>query len=207
VPLLGDLDVDVRSEVVRALGCIGPAAAEAVPHLLPLLRDSKWSVRSRAEEALVGIGPEAVPHLAPLLSDPERSVRSGAEKALGRMGPEAVPHLAPLLGDTDGQVRRVVAEVLGRIGPAAAVAVPHLVPLLGDRLDDVRSEAEKALMQIGPRVDALSGLVETLRHENAVARRRARAVLRSWSSQLRGILFPDGAWQPWQEQALVLKKG
>src|SRR5205823_5137459 len=117
---------------------------------------------------------------------------------IGPAAEAAVPHLLPLLGDTEEYVRGSAAKALGQIGPAAEAAVPHLLPLLGDTEVDVRSRAAEALGQIGPQVDQIAGLANVLKGKSREARRVARKVLRSWSGQLRCIIFPDGTWQKWQ---------
>jgi HEAT repeat protein len=48
---------DVRAKVAHVLGKFGPAAAEAKPHLEPLLHDADDSVRAAATEALQAIAP------------------------------------------------------------------------------------------------------------------------------------------------------
>jgi hypothetical protein len=57
IAALRDDDHTVRQISVRALGELGPAARESVPHLEPLLEDPKNSVRFAAESALKRIQP------------------------------------------------------------------------------------------------------------------------------------------------------
>ena len=59
---------------------MGPAAQDAVPELVRLLKDPDAAVRRAAAEALGQIGPaakDAVPELVKLLKDPDKSVRTG----------------------------------------------------------------------------------------------------------------------------------
>lgn len=51
---------DVQIEATKALGQIGPDAKEAVPVLLPLLKDNEEEIRRVAEEALKAIDPSAI---------------------------------------------------------------------------------------------------------------------------------------------------
>ena len=81
---------DVRGFAAMALGGLGPAAQDAVPALVPLLKDPKASVRRAAASALGGLGPaaqDAVPALVPLLNDPEADVQWAAAVALDQIGP------------------------------------------------------------------------------------------------------------------------
>lgn len=83
-----------------------------------------------AAEALSRIGPPAVPMLVEALGSPDLSVRKRALEVLLRMGPDAkqaVPALVALLEDDDEELRKGAAVALGRIGPDSAPAVPALM--------------------------------------------------------------------------------
>ena len=132
----------------RALGRIGPAAAEAVPALIPLT-----ALGDSAAEALSKIEPAAVPALVATLASPDRDLQPLAARALGRIGPaaaEAVPVLVAALEDFNRALRLSVAEALGEIGPAAAGAVPALVAALTSSGPDLQSLEAEALGRIGP---------------------------------------------------------
>ena len=93
-------------------------AKEAVPDLLPLLKQDAARVRDAA--ALGRIDPpakEAVPSLVPLLKDGDRNVRMASAFAIGETGEtvEAVSALLPSLRDPVSGVRWHPAQALGRI--------------------------------------------------------------------------------------------
>jgi HEAT repeat protein len=79
-----------RLHACQALSNIGPAAAEAVPEIIPLLKDKQGAARSNACLALAHIkGPaamEAIPILQELAtSDPVPEVRTNANFALNKL--------------------------------------------------------------------------------------------------------------------------
>src|SRR5205807_493093 len=79
-------------EWVRGLGGIGEDAGQAVPALLPLLKDKEEEVRARAARGLGAFGEEAkdaVADLIALLRDKDEDCRASAAKGLGGIGPEA----------------------------------------------------------------------------------------------------------------------
>jgi HEAT repeat protein len=105
----------------EALGDIGPAAKEALPALLPLLRYNGGQTRIFAVEAISKIGGGAMELLPPLLqacSDADCRVRQAAVQAIGKIGPNAcaaAPTLIRLLDDFHGTVRVAAAEALWNI--------------------------------------------------------------------------------------------
>jgi HEAT repeat protein len=89
------------------------------------LTDRVPTARSRAAQALAGLGPAAAP---------------------------AVPALRRTLADDDPLVRYAAIWALSEIGPAARVAIPELERLAAqDRVGDVRWIAAKALRKLGVR--------------------------------------------------------
>jgi HEAT repeat protein len=104
--LLRSPDLPLAQSAEQALRGMGPAAAEAVPAALEVLKDAKR--------------PPAI--------------RTGLVVMLGAIGPgakAAVPALVELLKDDsqDEGLRRQAAESLGRIGPGARDALPALLGL------------------------------------------------------------------------------
>jgi HEAT repeat protein len=57
--MLKDISDFTRLAAVKALGAMGPAAAPAVPSLLPLLQDDSDEVCAAVEAALKRIDPKA----------------------------------------------------------------------------------------------------------------------------------------------------
>ncbi len=123
----------VRLGAVRALGQIGPAAQPAIPQLIRLLGDHRWSSRDAAADALAHIGGNdsrvTSALVSTLKSDPDERVRARAARALGRLHSTSsgvVTALARALSDSDAQVQAEAAEALGRLGPGAKAALPAL---------------------------------------------------------------------------------
>ena len=148
---------DVRHEpgTVRALGRIGPAAAPAIPILIPgyLAEGCNLAKMGTFLEgnggmpgiALAGIGAPAVPALIDVLTGPNTEMRACAALTLSEIGPAAkaaVPALVRalraeerLLDNAEADaLRRYAIIALGRIGPDAKSAVPALNALLDREL-------------------------------------------------------------------------
>ncbi len=111
---------DVRFVAAGLLGRLGADAAEAVPHLLEVLRDDESS-----------------------------SVHNLVTQALGKIGPMAelaVPEIIETLKSDNGGLRREAAKALGLIG--SPVAIPALKAAMNDERRDVRKAAAEAIKQI-----------------------------------------------------------
>src|SRR5262249_58609435 len=83
-------DLSAGRRATRALGWFLGRAADVLPDLEILLRDSHWRVRRTAAEALGNLGVQAVPALAGLLKrryDHESRVRAVSVTALARVVP------------------------------------------------------------------------------------------------------------------------
>jgi HEAT repeat protein len=81
---LADERSDTAALAARAIGSVGPAAADAVADLVRGLGRS-GSARREATDALVAIGAAARPALEAAAKDPDERVRSAAESALSRL--------------------------------------------------------------------------------------------------------------------------
>lgn len=175
---------DVRLAAIWAAGEFGPAAKDAVPALIQILRDRPngyWY----AAGALAKIGPDAqaaVPELVRMLKD--GSSRIWAAMGLGGIRSEkAVPALIEALDSMSGIDRDWVtdfdrsacASALGRIGAKAESAIPSLLAALEDGDAGTRSSAARALGQIGSE-KAVAGLIRALKDEHQRVREAA-----SWS--------------------------
>lgn len=137
----------VTRKVAAALGEIGPAAYEAVPHLIRAMK----SGNEQAAEALGHIAEAgSIPALVAALSD--WRVAYGAAGALERIGgddPRIVSALmATLESGAPEPIRTRCAEVLGSFGPKARNAVPALVRLLKAGTLPLRTAAAEALISI-----------------------------------------------------------
>jgi HEAT repeat protein len=93
----------------------------------------------------------AVPHLIPLLKDSDIEVRDAAARALGRIGPEGKAAIGPLieaLKDSDDEVKAAAAEALEQYRYAARAAVPALTELVKSKNNKLRAYAGRALIHI-----------------------------------------------------------
>ena len=150
--------VEVRVNVARALGWLGPAARETVPILAKLLRpDDRFDERSRdqAAWALGRIGAPAVPDLVVALSDTSKETRVSALKALSMIGPEAaVAHevVHPLTRDDAPKVRELAVTVLRLSRYPQQKLLPIAIERLSDTDTNVRAAARTALARLDPTI-------------------------------------------------------
>jgi hypothetical protein len=180
----------VREFAAKALATFGPAAKDAIPALVQVLRtEPDFGICLAVATTLAAIGADAVPALAQVLIDGEVVEREHsiygkllpAVTALSKMGPSArgaVSALVGALNDTNSYVREEAAEALGEIGPDARDAVPALITLLNDQSWTVRSEAAKTLHRIGKTASAaIPALQKALSDENQWVRKAASEAL------------------------------
>jgi HEAT repeat protein len=134
-----DCDVTLRETAAQALGKIGPAAAEAVPALVEVVKASRYNLAVHAGYSIGEIGGsaavKAVPELAAVLRE-EGAFNIGiieALKMIGLAATEAIPPLLAALRDSrySSTTKGTVAEGLGRILPT-----PEVVPLLVSLLEE-----------------------------------------------------------------------
>jgi HEAT repeat protein len=181
----------VRSEAALGLRKAGPAARDAIPMLLAMLKGDDPAELTLAATLLGEIGPRAksaVPILRKLMKDHDRVVRAAAAGALSRLdrtAVEAIPVLAEALREqvrTEG-IPGPHIEGLARFGKPA---VPILIELLKDRRavhrltsplgwttgpegEILAGQAAFALGEIGPEaVEALPALLEILRDRSGM---------------------------------------
>ena len=185
IEALKDKNGAVRSEVISALGAIGPPASAAVPRIRTLLQDPSSSIRRTAASALWWIESDsqvAVPILIEGLEDTRADLldRQTCVYVLGEMGPKAeaaVPALIVLLRGIQKSIRTETSvelssnatEALGRIGEPA---VPALTILLGDKDPDICKNAAWALRKMGPKAKAAVPALCKMSRESDVELRR-----------------------------------
>lgn len=145
--LLQSEDFQVAAGAAQTLGKIGPAAKDAIPELVGLLRDNN-NQGLAAVEALGEIGQPALAALREALRGRNPTVRSGASRALAHMGKSAVPELMAALQEDDDSIRQLAASALSQIGPAAKAAVPRLTEMLQDDNATIREYAAFSLSSI-----------------------------------------------------------
>ncbi len=105
---------------------------EAIPDLVPLLRDESGEVRWSALAALVDLRARShAKEILPLLGDPEARLRALAARAAGALGfREAIPRIASLLADEAEYVRLDALRCLVQL--RAKERAPDLLTLLKD---------------------------------------------------------------------------
>jgi len=142
----------VRRRAVRAIGFIGPAAADdSLASLIAATEDDDEGVALQAAATIGELGPAAAPAIPALMSaiwtgDVRRRAIAGV--SLTRIGEAAVPSLIQSLSHPAAEIRAKAAHLLGRLGPAAAEARPALRALLNDRDDSARAQAAEALKSL-----------------------------------------------------------
>jgi HEAT repeat protein len=142
----------VRRRAIRAIGLIGPIAADdALPPVIAATEDEDEGVTLQAVATLGEFGPLAVggvPAMLAALWTGDGRKRAVAGVSLQRVGAAAVPSLIQTLTHPSADVRVKVANVLGKMGNNAAEARPSLEPLVNDSDQSVREAAAEALKQI-----------------------------------------------------------
>lgn len=143
----------LRLSAVRLLGQLGPAAEEAVPHLLVAVSDPSQEARFQALDALARIGKAGQQGLRDALYVKDKATRVQAASLLAKQGEEArpaVPALLDAIKDSDGDTRVTLAGHLVRIDPTNAEVVPVLAAGLKNANDNTRRSAAIALGLMGP---------------------------------------------------------
>jgi HEAT repeat protein len=141
----------LRFSAAYALRPHGPAAAEAVPDLVVLIKEEAIDVRYLLP-VLATLGRHARP-MVPLLRVALRKSMDHVSvveclEALGPHAAEVVPELMALLEVCDRQLRKAGAAALGAMEQGGRRAVPRLRALLDDDDPGVRAWAASALVRI-----------------------------------------------------------
>ncbi len=131
-------------EAIRAAG--RHRVTEAVPYLIPLLKDRK--LKFSVIYTLGNIGDKrATKAITVFLADEEQTYIVGAATALGKIGdPAAVPALVDALKHKDSNTRREAAWALGTI--ASPQGAQPLRAALEDKSPLVRAQAASALCNV-----------------------------------------------------------
>lgn len=130
-------DSDVSEAAAKALGQLGPDAADAAPTLVVLLNEGSLSVPAAAATALGQIGLADEKSISALVrwahENDDITVREAVVKALEKIGPHAISLLITGLDSADPQVRENTLAALAKMGPAAkAAGTPKLLGTLTD---------------------------------------------------------------------------
>lgn len=173
IPALSTIDdPDVLRWIGYALAGIGPHAAEAIPHLMRVLRATGDPEVARSMAyALGGMGPAAASVFADMIPIVEARCDGAAQSQilhfvenLASSGREAVDVLiAGMVASGDVGVRYGISHVLGRMG--LATVLPLYAAYLSAEDDAQRGALARALGCIGPAAGmALDALLDGLRH-------------------------------------------
>lgn len=172
---LGHKDTARVIAATEALGAMGPAAADAVPELVRVLRGDDPDIRAAAARSLAHIG-VADKSVCTALLDAMRDNRStsdvgpvwaSAAQALGTLQADVVPELIVRLEDKREFARNAAATAVHVMGAKAASAVPALTQMLKHSDPETRRAGIYGLLGIGPlAADSVPSLIELLSSEN-----------------------------------------
>jgi HEAT repeat protein len=147
-------DTSLRLGAAKALGGMGPKAADAVPALIENLGHADGELRTEIAESLASIGKDAVAPLTAALGGSDAKVRAGSARALGVLGHEASsagPQLLEKAGaDEDPAVRAAALAVLPRVGLAQEKVVPVLIAAVKQDQPDINRAAIDGLLLVRP---------------------------------------------------------
>ncbi len=121
-----------REEIMNRLVTMGP---EAVPHLIPMLKDENISVREHVARALGYIGDaSALPALIDAVEDVY--IRGASIRALEGIGEASIPVLIELAANTEESISGPALSVLSMLGERS-------LPALKDILMDGEADPSK----------------------------------------------------------------
>src|SRR5262249_26802276 len=132
----------MRTQVAAAIGALGPKGADAVPELLPLLRENDPLLREAAARTLGRVAragdTDVIQALAAALRDPKADsrLRYEAAHALSVVGGDAAEVLAAFaaaLTDDNAEVRTEAAKTLVRLRADVPGARPLVTAVANDR--------------------------------------------------------------------------
>jgi HEAT repeat protein len=170
IEAVGDNTHAFRKRAIRALGELGPDAAEALPALTGALTDSEHAICMTAAWALGQMGPlakPAVPALLAMLQDKTSGVRICAGEALMLIDATIITSFPAMIIEALKDDRTLspsdLAHTLARTGPST---LPALIRAFTDKDPMIRKCAARALGLLGPVArEAISLLVEGLQHD------------------------------------------
>lgn len=183
---------DVKRAGITGLGWIRSAPAQAVPRLLPFLKDSSGLLRESALQSLARFGEDAAPAvpLLPACLAGESRIRTAALNLVAAIGREAAPCLDAIrmaMGRADQDHDSIPAALLAlaALGPGAAPAVDSILAVTEK---ERRGWAAIALGAIGPAAKkGLPHLVPNLFGYGSVA------MPPRWTPRFMAAIDPDEA--------------
>lgn len=140
VAALAGADPLLKKNIAQTLGYLGPAAKEAVPALVRLIKEDNGDAKIWAGMALGKIGDPAVDWLLSALDAPDPAVRADAAKVLSGMFPPPTRTISRLLAamkDESVEVRRLAADAVAVYALSSQEPLPEnsiavLLPFLKD---------------------------------------------------------------------------
>jgi len=130
IPMLDDVNANVRAAAAKALGDLGYRAA--IPHLTRRLIDEEWVLFYALQSLGELSAQEAIPAIASLLSSESEAVRFSATETLGKMGsPAALPALIAFLPNATEDEKLTVVKSIVQIGvtPEMTNLSEHIIKL------------------------------------------------------------------------------
>ena len=171
---------------IYALGKIGQAARPALPQLTLFTndRDPSWSIRWRAQAALIQITGNGLDPIIEGLNDPSNPTNwLGSCKVvefLGSEGSNAIPALLKAANQGDWHVQENAIAALGKIHTRPEVCIPRITPFLKATNDWVRLHSLSAISEFGTNAHGLvttSELSRCLDDSSALVRQKAANIL------------------------------
>ncbi|MFO0964679.1 MAG: HEAT repeat domain-containing protein [Gemmataceae bacterium] len=180
-------DPNARLQAAMELAEFGPAAKDAVPQLVDLLKNGDEDLKLNAALALGKIGKAAVAPVTEVLAAKDDDARFYAIWTLGWIGPDAAPaapQIIKLLDDKNDGVRRKAVFAVGRIGAEPEKTIPILIKAFQDKDHDVQTAAGEAVAKFGGK--AVPALIKAL--EDAKTKRQAAVSLGSIGSEAKAAV-------------------
>ncbi|MCL1475535.1 HEAT repeat domain-containing protein [Argonema antarcticum] len=154
-----------QTAAIEALGLLGPLAQEAVPYIIPFLKNSRDYRFRSAAKALGQIGdPKAIPALIEALNHPTdaASVISALE-AFGPLADEAVPALIKMIeSSTNVSEGLTAARAIGKIRGQAAI--PKIAIMYEQKFIEFPKELREIFRDYGYKGDFVYATYEKERY-------------------------------------------
>jgi HEAT repeat protein len=200
---MSDRDTELRARAARCLGSIGPAAADALPHLRAALTDPEPEVRREAAKALWLVG-EDRSGVAVLVRDLAGGSRWGTRRfaatTLGDMGEAGAEGLGEVLMRREEPERWRLArderypqtpqdEAVRELSEMGKAGAAQLARGLRHPQVEVRRKAAYALSEMGHAASAaLDGLGAALSDDDARVRGAAAEALSCLGADVKGVI-------------------
>ena len=173
-----DDDERVRVTLVRALGNLGPDAAETIDILVSYLHRWQGIGQKEVVIALGKMGPAAkqtIPVLADILkNNRDESLHRLITDTLVKFGNDSIPAVLPLLKNNDKLPRQSAMYVLEKLNSAA---ISYLLEIVRTSKDEFL--VAQALKILGKNSKYLDELLKLLRHDSEMVRQEvSNAVIR-----------------------------